>query len=183
LLPAPIEADEQLPELQPEVDLQKLQEIQFRRAVLAWRDKYIVGIKSVADDSFRRFSDWMDTEINDVSLFSQVFAKEAGEVLLPTFRHMVRDKLLAVVAQAEENIFHLLATWPSISWRRVQFSESREEIGTQWIDEIKFKPTNQDDLTQRLTTLMYGDQGLVDAFQRQLVEACSTIIRTREMTE
>jgi len=170
-----------LEQLASELDVKKLEQIRFRRAVLDWRDGFCVHIGAVANRSFRQFASHVDDEVGRVGLIQSLFfTKPAGEVLQTPFSTFVLADLVKAVKEAERSLAEILSKWPGTIWPPFSFTEQYFDRCLACIDDLGFKANNQEEIFERVENLIFDDEGLVETYRRQATSLVRKLIRISE---
>lgn len=166
-LPAPetgtAEQDEQMP-LPFELDVQKLNYVQYRRRILDWRDEFAVQMLADGQEIFRQFSEYVEKEADEVGILRKLFAKPAAEVLEDKFFTLVRSPLADRVRTAEAQLGKViqsraLAQSPSLSLSVEEVDPSLSILGDRG-----FRPSNQEEILSKLNHLVFGEHGVIDCY-------------------
>jgi len=170
------EHDEQRP-LPFELEVRKLNYVQYRRQILDWRDEFTVQMLADGKDIFRQFSEYVEEEADEVGILRKLFAKPAAEVLEDEFFTRVRSPLADRVRTAELRLSTIIQgreLTPSCSLTVEEIDPSLSILG-----DLGFRPSNQEELLSKLNHLVFGGQGIVDCYlQRAQAVALSLLQAT-----
>ena len=175
-------APEQLNSLPSEINFQKLDHLRFRRDVLDWRDEFHVQIGALAEELFSQFSSYVENQVAEVGIFRRLFTKPAGEILQTPFDDLVRVNLMKKVKEVEECLSHILSKWPATTWPPFSFTEQNLDSRLACLDELGLKPTNQEEILDRIDNLIAGEGGLVEAYRNNATSISRDLIKTFEAT-
>jgi hypothetical protein len=175
-------APEQLDPLPSEINFQKLDQLRFRRDILDWRDEFHVRIGALAEELFSQFSSYVENKVAEVGIFRRLFTKPAGEILQTPFDDLVRVELTKRVKEAEESLAQILSKWPTTIWPPFSFTEQNLDSRLACLDEIGLKPTNQEEILDRMDNLISGEGGLVETYRSHATSIARKLIQTFEAT-
>ena len=166
--------------LASELDVKKLERIEFRRSVLDWRDWFCVHIGAVANESFSQFANHVEDEVSRVGIFRTIFTKPAGEILQPPFNAIFRAELINAVKEADRRLAQLLLKWPATDWPHFSVAEQYFDDRLACIAELGFKANNQEEILERVKEMIFEDEGLVETYRGQVINIAGKLIRTSE---
>lgn len=156
-----------------------LEQIAFRSEILDWRDQAIVSLYQSANTSLSGFRTYIDSQLEDVSIWRRALPKPANRALSEPFNKLVRDSIRREMDLKTKN---LMAIW---SKRKVS-DGSEFRIYDRWPDsqlsylaKIGFKPDKRQLIFDRITDLVLGDHGISDMFSQQIIRISARIIDER----
>lgn len=182
-LPAPetdaAEQEEQSP-LPFELDSQKLDYVRYRRQVLDWRDDFAVRLLADGNESFRRFSAYVENEADKVGLFRYLFAKPAAEVLRDEFLTIVRSPLANLARAAEAQLRQAIqrSAYSQSLFLSLTVEEVDPLLGV--LGDLRFRTTNQKELLSKLNGLVFGKDGITDSYIQRAQSVSQSLLRATE---
>lgn len=146
------------------VDLRHLRVIEYRRALLNWRDAYIYELNNTASSRKAGFANSIDKELRNRSLRRKLFARPANEVLKSEFDYVIRSPLSTIAERATTSLQKIVIGWGVEHRVPSNVIHSFIDPSLTCIATVKFTPNKK---TEILTTI---DAKVI----QRLVEAYST---------
>lgn len=159
--------EEELAPFSFELDVQKLDYVQYRRQILDWRDEYVVQLLADGKEIFRQFSEYVEKEADEVGILRKLFAKPAAEVLEDEFFTLVRSPLADRVKTAEAQLGRLIQS--RILTQPQSWSLMVEEVDSSLsvLGDLGFRPSNLEELLSKLKHLVLGERGIIDCYLKR----------------
>lgn len=158
-----VEEDEQTA-ISFELDVQRLDYIRYRREILDWRDEFTVQLLTQGKDFFRQFSEHVEKEADEVGILRKLFAKPAAEVLEDDFFMLVRAPLVDRAKAAESELAKVIQCLPPVQLPDLSLAIDEVDPLLSVLGDIRFRPSNQDELLAKLNDLVFGERGIVDCY-------------------
>lgn len=172
-----VEEDEQTA-LPFELEVQKLDYIRYRRKILDWRDEFTVQMLTQGKDFFRQFSEHVEKEADEVGILRKVFAKPAAEVLEDDFFTLVRAPLVDRAKAAETELTKVIQCLPTTQLPALSLAVDEVDPLLSVLGDLRFRPSNQDELLVKLNNLVFGERGIVDCYLQRAHAVSQALLQT-----
>ena len=147
------------------VDSKKLDVLRYRREILDWRDDFIFNLSRSERELRSNFENFVDRELNDVSLFRRALSKPASTILKAAFDGRVRFKLSSEARLATARLSEILSKWNIDDQVRPRALNDRSDPNLSCIAEIGFKPSNKSKILSQIDSRVIGQ--IVSTYQNQ----------------
>ena len=169
------ERDEKTP-LPFELDVQKLNLIQYRHQILDWRDDFSAQMLAEGKDLFWKFCEHSGNEADKVGILRKLVAKPAAKVLKDDFFKLIRSPLAERVRSAEAQLGKIIESQPPARFPPLNFSVEEVDPSLVCLRGLRFRPSNQDKIRTNLHLLVFGERGVIDCYlQRARTIAASLL--------
>lgn len=176
LLPGTDLAAANVPQILPfELDLQKLEYMQYRRRVLDWRDGFAVLMLAQGKYFLGRMGELVDREAGEVGILRKLVARPAAEVLAWRMTALVRVPLLDRAKAAEADLGQVVKDLPLASLPSLKLEVDEVDPCLSILGDLGFRAANRDKLLAKLDQLVLGEGGIVDCYL-QRASAVSELI-------
>lgn len=159
-----------------ELDLQKLDYIQYRRRILDWRDGFVVLMLAQGKYFLGRMAEAVEREADEVGIFRKLLAKPAAEVLEAHVTSLVRAPLLERVKAAEAELGRLVQGLPLARVLSLSLEVDEVDPSLFILGDLGFRTANRDKLLAKLDQLVLGERGIVDCYLRRAHAVSKSIL-------
>lgn len=162
------------------VDPAKLEYLAFRRQVLDWRDGFHTQVTITLLNLRSQFATHIDEELDKVSIFRQLFAKPANEVLHDAFIRSLWVPFYSWIKAEESQLGSQAEKWGAGDQRNLAFTIELSDAEKYSLGDTRFKPKNRDQIIGDLETLLLGKEGLAEIYCAQATHLARQL--TEEMS-
>lgn len=167
------------PLIEPLTDPHLLPLLAFQRKVLDWRDSAHADMTRTITTLYRAFIDHIDSRLEEVGLFSRLFADPADQVLLHDFILRIQRLINACLYRLEASLASLAAQEILPLKEPLSFRRAPLAAGYSCLIGLKFKPSERDKIVDRLQSWMLGPHGLAVGFRDQATHMADQLIQER----
>lgn len=147
-----------------ELDVERLNYIQFRRRVLAWRDEFAVQMLVDGRELFRQFSEHTEKKSENVSWVRGLFAEPAAEVLKDDFYALFRSPLIQRVKAAEDRLREVTEGKTKARSPTPLLEVGNVDPFLFTLENIKFRSANLEEILLKINHLALGEYGVIDRY-------------------
>lgn len=163
-----------------ELDVERLNYIQFRRRLLDWRDEFAVQMLAEGSELFRQFSEHVEKKLEDESWFRQLFAKPAAEVLEDDFYALFRSPLIQRIQAAEDRLSEIIEGHTNIQSPTSLLGVGEVDPSLFTLEDIKFRPANLAIILQKINHIAFGEYGVIDCYLRCAQDISRNLLQEKD---
>ena len=168
------------PVMAPLVDSHRLSSLAFQRSVLDWRDNAHAETMSTMATLHQTFTRYIDGQLDDIGLLGNFFANAAYDTLLQEFIQQVRIPMSDCLHRQEAALAALAKKEAIDQKGSIHFRTDALASGCACLMGLDFKPSERQEIIQRLHSSMLGDGGIAADLCSQATSMVERLVEEKQ---